>query len=156
MTGQARTPYNPSAARGQLPAIPLATAAGQAAIGNPSGSGRVPGGIGFGPYDGGGRSSELPFVLSSDAPILVDLPPDSLYVTRAMRGGAVSFPAFGQFKPKPPLMGGFEQIAFSPAAAPLDGDQMEPQSLASPTTWRDAPPVVDLCRRTPNYVGTGA
>lgn len=155
---RAHTPYNPSAAPGALPAVPVATAAGAAAVGDPTGSGRVVYGTGLQPrYLGdGGQTSQLQQPQSSDAPILVDLPPDSLYVSRQLYGGAVSFPAVNQFKPRPPLLGGFQVMTRPFPASSLEGEAMEAQAYTQPATWRDAPPVVDLCRRTPADVGTGA
>lgn len=148
----------PGAYVAPLPVLaPPGTAAGAAAIGNPSGSGRVPVGSQLQPYGGaGGQFPMQPHELGADAPYLVDLPPDSLYADRAMRGGVYAFPAFAQFKPMPPNAGGYGLMGYRRPQAPTEAEQMPAQSFVSDASWRDAPPVVDLCRRVPNNPGTGA
>lgn len=139
----------------QPPAVADTNAAGASARGMVTGSGEVAQHSQLAPYGGAGQAYQLPHVLGQDAPYFLDLPPDSLYADRLLVGGVRGFSTFSQFVPLPPNMGGFEIMAFRPPLAPLMGPQMAAQSYATDASWRDAPPVVDLCRRVPNVPSAG-
>lgn len=150
-------PAGMSPAAGTVPApIDPATAAGGAAHGHVVGSGSVAHRNQLSPYYGPGLTPSQPAqVLTTGDPSIPDLPPDSLYADRPMRGGVQTLSAFGQYVPNPPLMGGFVLMAHRPALAPMEGETMSAQAYESAATWREAPPVLKLCRSVP-AVGGGA
>lgn len=163
MFGRRQRPKGSPAPAGQSPAagtlpppIPADTAAGAAAVGRVAGSGMVPHRNELEPYGGPGLVPSLPGQpLVSGDPSIPDLPPDSLYADRVMRGGVQTLSAFGEFLPRPPLMGGFVLMAHRPALAPMEGETMQPQSFESATSWREAPPILKLCRSVPTAPPAG-
>ena len=90
-------PAGQSPAAGTLPpAVPTDTAAGGAAVGHVVGSGQVPHRSELQPYYGPGLVPQQPaHVLTEGDPSIPQLPADSLYADRAMRGGVQTLSAFG-------------------------------------------------------------
>lgn len=129
--------------------LPVGTLAGAAQDGLPSGSGAVQEANQLQPYGGPGLVPGAPFTLETDAPIITQNPPDSLLQDRPLHGGVRTLTAFGEYLPPPPNAGGFQVLAGRPPQAPILGDQMQAAAIVTDATWREAPPVLDLCRRVP-------
>lgn len=137
------------------PPVPVETAAGAAAVGNPAGSGKVAPWNQLQPYYGPGLVPSSAQQLDQGDPSLTDLPPDSLYQDRPLYGGVQTLTAFDEYVAPPPFAGGFVVMANRPPLAMIEGEQMGPQTFEAPASWRDAPAVVDLCRRIPTEVANG-
>lgn len=131
------------------------TAAGSAAHGDTNGSGSVAPWNQLQPYGGAGIVALMPGTVQQGGTPIVDLPPDSEYVSRELHGGVRAFPAFGEYQWSPPNTGGFTLMAHRPPLALIEGQQMQPQTFEADATWREAPSVVDLCRRTPSELTNG-
>lgn len=127
---------------------PLGTLVGAKQAGNASGSGAVQLGVAESPYGGPGLVPGVPTTQQTDAPIITQMPPDSLLQDRPLHGGLTTLTAFGEYKPLPPNQGGFQVLAGRQPQALVFGEKMGPNSVASDATWREAPPVLDLCRKT--------
>lgn len=144
MFGRRRAAAAPGA---EQPApVSVDTLAGAAQLGDTSGSGEVAPWNQLQPYGGAGVGTMGRAVLGQGLPALPDLPPDSVYQDRALFGGVRTFPAFGEYLPEPPLSGGFRLMANRPPIVMVEGGAMQPQSYVEPAEWREAPPVVNLCR----------
>ncbi len=106
----------------------------------------------------GGENGITEFVghqpLDTDYQAMPDLPPDSLYADRAMYGGVrASVEQYGYQDEH--FTGGHVVLTNRPPLVLVVSDQMAPQTWVAPTEWRDAPSVIDLCRRTPDMTAGG-
>lgn len=129
--------------------LPTNTLAGAAQLGGDGGSGRTEPWAALQPeYRNAQAITELVggHELIADVPALIDLPPDSTYADRPMRGGVRTAPAFGQYLEER-ATGGHVVMANRPPLALVEHDTMDATHDAGPTAWRDAPAVFDLCRR---------
>lgn len=145
-----RQPYRSASRHTEPPNVPTATASGGAARGGLAGSGSVATVNQLAPYDGG--ANLVPsgsHVLGQGTPFLLDLPPDSLYQSRPLYGGVRTLSAFREYIADAPFTGGFVELTGRPALAPMFGETMPAQSYGTPASWRDAPPVLSLCRKVP-------
>lgn len=132
------------------PPVSPETLAGAAALGQTSGSGSVA------PQNAFPTARLTPSAVHELVPsqyqATADLPPDSVYVDRAMRGGVASLSAFGQFHEGAPFTGGYRVMAGRPALGQFEGEQIEAQSLAQAAEYREAPSVTTLCRTIPSVL----
>lgn len=139
------------------PDVPTTTLAGASAYGETRGSGAVAPWNQLAPYDGGAQLvPSLPGrELVSGVPYLPDMPPDSLYADRPMRGGVQTLSAFGEYQDGPAFTGAFRVLANRPPLVMVEGGAMEAQSYVEPAEWREPPAVTDLCRtvRAPEPAG---
>lgn len=79
----------------------------------------------------------------------VDLPADSTYADRPLRGGVLTLSSFGEFRDGTPFTGGYRVMAGRPYAASLEGGAMEAQAYVTPAAVREAPTMQALCRSIP-------
>lgn len=139
MFGRSNTPQ-------QMPAdVSTHTLAGSAALGGSGVSGQVA------PWNAVPAVPLTPagyFFVQQNAQALPDLPADSLYTDRALRGGVQTLSSQGEFIETPAFMGGFTLMANRQPIPTVEWQQMSPE-YASATEWRDTPAVTDLCRTTP-------
>lgn len=135
------------------PPVSPETLAGAAALGQSSGSGSVA------PHNAFPTAPLTPTAVHELVPSqhqpTVDLPPDSIYTDRAMRGGVASLSAFGQFHEGAPFTGGYRVMAGRPALGQYEGEQIEAQEFAQVAEYRDAPAVTTLCRTIPSVLTAG-
>lgn len=147
----------PRAGTPMPPDVPPDTLAGGAALGQTRGSGAVAPWNQLAPYDGGAQLVPSPGAqpLVSGLPYMPDLPPDSVYADRPMRGGVPTLSAFGEFTDSPPYSGAFRVLAGRPPLVMIEGGGMQAQSYVEAVEWREPPPVTDLCRivRAPEPAG---
>lgn len=129
----------------ELPPDSPFTTAGHAARGQVSGSGEVAPWNQLQPYGGTPAGYTAPHVLPVGDPSWVQPVPDSLYVTRELRGGVASFPTT-QFVGMPALGGGHVVMAHRPDLARADAPEQQPQAFETSASWREAPSAVQLCR----------
>lgn len=148
-----------TAAPAELPApLPTNTLQGAAQLGGMSGSGAVE------PW----HALQLSYAnqqsiredvghhqLVADVPQLPDLPAASLYADRPLFGGVRTAPQLDSYRDEV-MIGGHTVMANRPPLVMVEADTMAPQTWATPTEWRDAPPVVDLCRRGGENLPTAA
>lgn len=142
----------------ELPApLPLATLAGRAQLGGIGGSGSTETWTALQPSYTNGHALTQDVghhQLVSDAAQLPARTPDSLLVDRPLFGGVRTESEFGGFQDEV-MIGGYVMLANRGALVQLVAERMAPQSDAIPAVWRDAPPVVSLCRRGAANLPTG-
>lgn len=139
------------------PAVQPVSLAGLAALGRDGGSGRVEPWNALQPSYGSEAdvSEDIgQHVLVTANPALVQLPPDSLYVSRQLHGGVRTSAARYGF-PWLRMSGGHSVMTNRPPLVLVEGEQMSSPAWVSPTEWRITPPVVELCRRGPENVPSG-
>lgn len=143
LRGRRDTPQSP-------PPVSPDTLAGAAALGQTSGSGAVA------PWNAFPTAVLTPGAVEMLAPSgyqpTADLPPDSVYADRALRGGVQTLSAFGSFHEGAPFLGGYRVMGGRPALAQFDGEQIEAQSYVEMAEIRESPGVQSLCRNTSSLV----
>lgn len=131
------------------PDVSTHTLAGSAALGGSGVSGQVA------PWNAIptiALTSRRPGIVHQNAQSMPDLPADSLYTDRELRGGVQTLSAMGSMVDAPPFLGGFTLMANRPPLAVMEWHQMAPEQ-ADGTEWREAPTVTNLCRTVPRVMG---
>lgn len=143
LRGHRDTPQSP-------PPVSPDTLAGAAALGQTSGSGSVA------PWNAFPTAVLTPGAVAPLGPSgyqpTADLPPDSIYADRELRGGVQTLSAFGGFREDAPFLGGYRVMSGRPALAQFEGEQIEAQSYVDVPVIRESPSVQSLCRRTSSLV----
>ena len=79
---------------------------------------------------------------------MTDPVPDSLYVSRQMRGGVRTAPSFNEYRDEV-MLGGHVVMTNRPPLVLVVSDQMSPQQWVADASWRNVPDALDICRRIP-------
>ena len=127
-------------------AVDPATQVGAAQLGRDSGPGRVALHPAFPDPDAGRRAALELFTVDGGGTLDAIRTPESWYADRPMRGGAVSFPHFGQFIAEPGNTGGHTVITGRMPFVITDV-QVEREPMPQPS-FRQVP-VPEVCRTIP-------
>lgn len=133
----------------QPPPFPLSTAAGAASHGLVTASGSTDRRSALQPYGGAGEVFSGPERTHQGLPTIPGPLPDSLYQDRPLFGGVLAFNSPWEYTEGEPMRGGFELILGRPSLSMIEGEQQAAQAFEAPATWREAPPVMSICRQVP-------